>query len=123
MARNEERSNDTANGNSAEIVHKVEVPPKRNVFGEVGAGLWELFLHDAPLDQFKGQSHRKKGLLGITFIFPILDWIATYKPKTFLADAIAGCTIASLAIPQVTKAATPFALAFSAPLNIMVHIF
>ncbi|KAG0562644.1 hypothetical protein KC19_9G162200 [Ceratodon purpureus] len=103
MAQNEEHGNGTTNGSAAEIVplvHKVEVPPKRNVFKEVGSGLWELFFHDAPVDQFKGQSRRKKGLLGLKFIFPILDWITTYTPKMLLADTIAGCTIASLAIPQ-----------------------
>lgn len=106
MARNEGRSDGVTNGSAAEVVplvHKVEVPPKRSVFREVGAGLWELLFHDAPVAQFKGQSRRRKGLLGLKFLFPILDWITTYTPKMLLGDVIAGCTIASLAVPQVSK--------------------
>lgn len=117
MARNEEHGNGATNGSAAEIVplvHKVEVPPKRNVFKEIGAGLWELFFHDAPVDQFKGQSRRKKGLLGLKFVFPILDWITTYTPTMLLADTTAGCTIASLAIPQVRKSEAGSALSFTA---------
>lgn len=104
MARDEERNGHGMTNGSAEVVplvHKVEVPPKRNVFKEIGSGLYELFFHDAPLDQFKGQSRRRKGLLGLKFVFPILEWITTYTPKMLLGDIIAGCTIASLAIPQV----------------------
>lgn len=130
MAQNEEHGNGTTNGSAAEIVplvHKVEVPPKRNVFKEVGSGLWELFFHDAPVDQFKGQSRRKKGLLGLKFIFPILDWITTYTPKMLLADTIAGCTIASLAIPQVrqsgTGSALPFTASFIAMLNFVLMTY
>jgi high affinity sulfate transporter 1 len=106
MARNEGRSDGVTNGSAAEgvpLVHKVEVPPKRNVFREVGAGLWELFFHDAPVGQFKGQSRRRKMLLG---------------------DFIAGCTIASLAVPQVgeTRSATPSPSLFTYnDLSLMSH--
>jgi high affinity sulfate transporter 1 len=127
MARNEGRSDGVTNGSAAEgvpLVHKVEVPPKRNVFREVGAGLWELFFHDAPVGQFKGQSRRRKSLLGLKFLFPILDWITTYTPKMLLGDFIAGCTIASLAVPQVgeTRSATPSPSLFTYnDLSLMSH--
>lgn len=97
----DERESRTGHGEVVPLVHKVEVPPKRNVFQEIGSELWELFFHDAPVDQFKGQTKMKKGILSLKFIFPILDWIPKYNYKMLIADIISGCTIASLAIPQV----------------------
>lgn len=96
----DERESRTGHGEVVPLVHKVEVPPKRNVFQEIGSELWELFFHDAPVDQFKGQTKMKKGILSLKFIFPILDWIPKYNYKMLIADIISGCTIASLAIPQ-----------------------
>lgn len=83
------------------LVHKVVVPPRGSVVKEVGNGLWETFFYDAPVDQFRGQSKRRKSWLGLEFVFPILGWIFTYTPQKFLGDLVAGLTIASLAIPQV----------------------
>ncbi|KAG0562647.1 hypothetical protein KC19_9G162300 [Ceratodon purpureus] len=90
------------NGRPEEVplVHKVVVPPRGGVVKEVGHGLWETFLYDAPLQQFKGQSKRSKSWLGLKFVFPILSWITTYTPRMFASDFVAGLTIASLAVPQ-----------------------
>lgn len=85
------------------LVHKVAVPPKGSIVKEITVGMRETFFYDAPLDKFKGQSKREKGILGLKFLFPILEWITTYTPKKFGGDFIAGLTIASLAIPQVSS--------------------
>jgi len=83
------------------LVHKVTVPPRGGVVKEVSHGLYEMFLYDAPVDQFRGQSKRKKSWLGIQYVFPILGWISSYTPRLFASDLVAGLTIASLAVPQV----------------------
>lgn len=83
------------------LVHRVVVPPRGGVVKEVGRGLWETFLYDAPVNQFRGQSRRKKSWLGLQYVFPILSWIKSYTPHMFFGDLVAGLTIASLAIPQV----------------------
>lgn len=85
------------------LVHQVVVPPKNRFVNEIGRVVRETFFHDvATLDWFKGVSRRGQGLLAIKFAFPILDWLSTYTQKTFLHDLLAGVTIASLAIPQVS---------------------
>lgn len=88
------------------LVHKVVVPPRGGVVQEVGHGLWETFLYDAPVGQFKGQSKSTQGWLGLKFVFPILEWITTYTPKKFASDFVAGLTIASLAVPQASSHAS-----------------
>jgi hypothetical protein len=91
------------NGRPEEVplVHKVVVPPRGNVVNEVRHGLWETFFYDAPVGQFRGRSRRAKSWLGLQYIFPILGWLPSYRPRTFASDFVAGLTIASLAVPQV----------------------
>jgi high affinity sulfate transporter 1 len=62
--------------------------------------LWETFLYDAPVAEFKGQTPRTKAWLSLKFVFPIFGWLSTYKPRMFISDLVAGLTIASLAVPQ-----------------------
>lgn len=83
------------------LVHKVVVPPKGSIVKDIRHGVRETFFYDAPLRQFKGQKGRAKSLLGLQFLFPILEWGSKYTPKKFLGDLLAGLTIASLAVPQV----------------------
>lgn len=87
-------------GEDSPLVHKVVVPPRSGVAKSVGHGLWETFLYDAPVGQFKGQTKRTKAWLGLQYVFPILGWLQTYTLKFFISDFVAGCTIASLAVPQ-----------------------
>jgi len=94
-------------GEDVPLVHKVTVPPRGSVVEEVGHGLWETFLYDAPVAQFKGQSAKRKGWLGLKFVFPIFGWLSTYKPRMFISDFIAGLTIASLAVPQASAIQGP----------------
>ncbi|EOA37411.1 hypothetical protein CARUB_v10011339mg [Capsella rubella] len=81
-------------------VHKVEVPPKQNLFNEFMYTFKETFFHDDPLRHFKDQSVSKKFTLGIQSVFPVIEWGRKYNLKMFRGDLIAGLTIASLCIPQ-----------------------
>lgn len=82
-------------------VHKVGKPPKQDLLKEIKTGLKETFLSDDPLKPFKGQSKKRKLVLGFQTLFPILEWGRDYSFSKFKGDLIAGCTIASLCIPQV----------------------
>ncbi|XP_031491762.1 sulfate transporter 1.3-like isoform X2 [Nymphaea colorata] len=81
-------------------VHRVKVPPRKNVIEEVRTTLREIFFADDPLRSFRGRSRTKKIALGFQAMFPILEWGSQYNYKKFVCDLIAGLTIASLAIPQ-----------------------
>lgn len=81
-------------------VHKVGKPPKQKLLNEFTATLKETFLPDDPLRPFKDQPVRKKFVLGLQTLFPILDWGRDYSFSKFKGDLIAGLTIASLCIPQ-----------------------
>lgn len=85
------------------FVHKVEVPPKQNLFNEFMYTFKETFFHDDPLRHFKDQPKSKKFVLGVQSVFPVFDWGRNYNFKKFRGDLIAGLTIASLCIPQVRK--------------------
>lgn len=82
-------------------IHKVGVPPKQKLFKEIKSAVKETFFHDDPLRSFKDQSKRRKFILGIQAVFPILEWGRKYNLTKFRGDLIAGLTIASLCIPQV----------------------
>jgi hypothetical protein len=88
-------------GEETPLVHKVVVPPKGSIVKEIGYGVKETFFYDAPVAQFRGKSGGTKVILGLKFLFPILDWLSTYTPRKAGGDLLAGLTIASLAVPQV----------------------
>ncbi|XP_076899960.1 sulfate transporter 1.3-like [Bidens hawaiensis] len=81
-------------------VHKVGKPPKQDLLKEIKTALKETFLSDDPLKPFKDQPRRRKFVLGLQTFFPILNWAQDYSFSKFKGDLIAGCTIASLCIPQ-----------------------
>ncbi|KAI3810309.1 hypothetical protein L1987_19921 [Smallanthus sonchifolius] len=81
-------------------VHKVGKPPKQDLLKEIKTALKETFLSDDPLKPFKDQPKKKKFVLGLQTFFPILNWGRDYSFSKFKGDLIAGCTIASLCIPQ-----------------------
>ncbi|KAK1390069.1 Sulfate transporter [Heracleum sosnowskyi] len=81
-------------------VHKVEAPPPISSLRKLKTRLKETFFPDDPLRQFKGQSVKKKWILGAQYAFPILKWGPEYSLQSFKSDIVAGLTIASLAIPQ-----------------------
>lgn len=81
-------------------VHKVGVPAKQNLCKEFRATVKETFFSDEPLRPFKDQTKRRKLVLGLEAIFPILRWARDYNLTKFRGDLIAGLTIASLCIPQ-----------------------
>lgn len=84
-------------------VHKVEPPPHKSTVQKLKSRLKETFFSDDPLRQFKGQSTRRKWILGVQYFFPIFEWGSHYSFRLLKSDMVAGLTIASLAIPQVSK--------------------
>lgn len=83
--------------------YKVGVPPKKNLFAEFSDAVKETFFADDPLRQYKDLPKSKKIWLGLQHVFPVLDWSRKYSLGKFKGDLIAGLTIASLCIPQVSK--------------------
>lgn len=82
-------------------VHKVILPPPKSTLDKFKGKFKEIFFPDDPLRQFKGQSLKRKWLLGAQYLFPILQWGPNYSLNLFKSDVVSGLTIASLAIPQV----------------------
>ncbi|KAL2238838.1 UNVERIFIED_CONTAM: Sulfate transporter 3.1 [Sesamum indicum] len=80
--------------------HRVAVPPPQPFVKSLKNTLKETFFPDDPLRQFKNQPPRRRFILGLQYVFPILEWGPRYTLQFFRADLIAGITIASLAIPQ-----------------------
>ncbi|KAG6434944.1 hypothetical protein SASPL_106589 [Salvia splendens] len=80
--------------------HRVEIPPRQPFSTSLKNTLKETFFPDDPLRQFKNQPPRRRLLLGLQYVFPIIEWGRHYTLGFFKADLIAGITIASLAIPQ-----------------------
>ncbi|XP_074589079.1 sulfate transporter 1.2-like [Curcuma longa] len=85
---------------SGSPVHKVGFPPRRNFARGFTDGLKETFFADDPLRPYKDQPRSKKLLLGLRFLFPVLEWGRDYELSKFKGDIVAGLTIASLCIPQ-----------------------
>ncbi|CAL9091859.1 unnamed protein product [Musa acuminata var. zebrina] len=81
-------------------VHKVGLPPRRNFIGEFSETLKETFFSDDPLRPYKDQPRSRQLVLGLRFLFPVLEWGRSYNLSKFKGDVIAGLTIASLCIPQ-----------------------
>ena len=99
---NLETKEGTPSSEDERYIHKVSVPPKQKLFQEIKSGVKETFFPDDPLRSFKDQTNRRKFILGIRAVFPILEWGRDYNISKFRGDVIAGLTIASLCIPQVT---------------------
>uniref|UniRef100_A0A7N0UDU6 STAS domain-containing protein n=1 Tax=Kalanchoe fedtschenkoi TaxID=63787 RepID=A0A7N0UDU6_KALFE len=81
-------------------VHKVVPPPHKSTLHKLKSRLKETFFSDDPLRQFKGQSAKRKWMLGAQYLFPILEWGPHYSFHLLKSDVVSGLTIASLAIPQ-----------------------
>lgn len=77
------------------LVHKVGNPPRRSVASQVLNTVKETMFPDDPFRQFKGQTTKRKWILGIQYIFPILEWLPNYKLSFLKGDILAGLTIAS----------------------------
>lgn len=86
---------------SNKSIHKVGLPTRRNFIREFGDALKETFFADDPLRPYKDQPKSRKLVLGLQFLFPVLDWGRSYNLSKFKGDVISGLTIASLCIPQV----------------------
>lgn len=62
----------------------------------------ELFLVDDPFDKYRGQSWPQRAKIWLLSVLPVLQWLPNYKLSYLTGDIIAGLTIASLAVPQVS---------------------
>ncbi|KAJ7289920.1 hypothetical protein O6H91_22G002400 [Diphasiastrum complanatum] len=82
------------------FAHKVQVPAHIPLVREFEDAVKEVFFPDDPLRKFRNQTPTKKYLLGLFYVFPIFEWMSTYKLQYLKDDLIAGLTIASLAVPQ-----------------------
>ncbi|KQK19909.1 probable sulfate transporter 3.4 [Brachypodium distachyon] len=80
--------------------HKVSAPERRTTCQALRQRLAEVFFPDDPLHRFKNQPPGKKLVLALQYFFPIFDWGSQYSLRLLRSDAVAGLTIASLAIPQ-----------------------
>lgn len=83
-----------------ECQHRVEVPPSKPFFKNLGISVKETLFPDDPFGQFKDQPFSRKCVMGLRYVIPILEWAPRYTFEFFKSDLIAGITIASLAIPQ-----------------------
>ncbi|GMI98751.1 sulfate transporter 3;1 [Hibiscus trionum] len=83
-----------------QCTHRVAVPPAQPFFMSFKNSLKETFFPDDPLRQFKNKTPSKKLVLGLQYLFPIIEWAPRYSFQFLKSDLISGITIASLAIPQ-----------------------
>lgn len=83
--------------------YKVGFPPKKGLLAEFSDAVKETFFADDPLREYKDQPRSKKLWLSLQHVFPVLDWGRHYTFGKFKGDFVAGLTIASLCIPQVSK--------------------
>ncbi|KAL6338250.1 hypothetical protein AAG906_018514 [Vitis piasezkii] len=83
-----------------ECAHRVAVPPLQPFTKTLKTSLKETFFPDDPLRQFKNQPASRKFILGLQYLFPILEWGPRYSLQFLKADLISGICIASLAIPH-----------------------
>ena len=60
-----------------------------------------LVIDDDPFRKYRGKSTFDRVKLGLFTIFPIFEWLSTYKLSYLPGDIVGGLTIASLAVPQV----------------------
>lgn len=91
------------NPSEAPPVYKVGYPPQKDLTTEFTNALKETFFHDNRLKQYKDQSGPTKLKMGLQFMFPVFDWGRTYNLNKLKGDLVAGLTIASLCIPQVSS--------------------
>eukprot|EP00249_Psilotum_nudum_P023888 c29018_g1_i3 orf=288-2195(+) len=81
--------------------HTVDIPSPTNVFRTLSNKFREILCKRDSISGFQGHNSKsRKFLLWIQHTFPIFEWAPKYRIVHFKADAIAGLTIASLAIPQ-----------------------
>lgn len=80
--------------------HRVEVPPPKPFLTAVKSSLKETFYPDDPFRKFKNQPASKKVVMGLQYVFTILEWAPSYTLNFLKCDLIAGITISSLAVPQ-----------------------
>lgn len=89
---------------SQDLLRTVELPAtslKEEVFDTFDPVRQLLVVKEDPFDDYRGKSLTQKALTFLFWVFPICEWVSTYKPKQLVGDVIGGLTITSLAVPQV----------------------
>lgn len=81
-------------------VHCVNVPPSEGIVQQAKHAVKETLFPDDPFRQFKNQPRSRKCVLGLQYVFPILQWAPKYSLNWLKSDVLSGITIATLAIPQ-----------------------
>lgn len=81
-------------------VHRVSIPDRPTIVKEFEDAIKETFFPDDPLRPFKNQTVSRKLILGLKFVFPVLEWAKGYNFSTFKDDLVAGLTVGSLSISQ-----------------------
>lgn len=84
------------------VLQKMNVPSSEGMstIDEVLKAAKETLFPDDPFRHFKNQPRSRKCILGLQYVFPILEWAPKYTFHMFKSDVVSGITIASLAIPQ-----------------------
>ncbi|KAH9300820.1 hypothetical protein KI387_012403 [Taxus chinensis] len=95
-------------------LHKVSVRPPESMMHSIKDSVKETFFPDDPFKQFKNQPRKRKLLLGVRYIFPILEWAPRYSFKFFRSDLIAE----EKAFVDQTKENSDFEEEFDTELNI-----
>ncbi|MQM12289.1 hypothetical protein Taro_045207, partial [Colocasia esculenta] len=80
--------------------HKVNLASGRGFGASLTSSLKETFFPDDPFRRFKNLSAPGRAWGTLQYYIPILEWGPKYSLGNLRYDALAGLTIASLAIPQ-----------------------
>nr|ABK26681.1 unknown [Picea sitchensis] len=103
MERVDEHGTSTEDLEKAAVFYKVNVndlPVDDSRIGGLRNAVKEMLFPDDPFRRFKNQPTTRKWIIGLQYVFPILEWLPTYSFRLFKSDIVSGITIASLAIPQ-----------------------
>jgi low affinity sulfate transporter 2 len=81
----------------------LSAPDPPRLWQDLISSMWKTALpHENKLSAPKNQPKHKLVLSVLQEAFPILRWCQNYNVTKFKADVIAGLTLASLCIPQVS---------------------
>lgn len=82
--------------------HKVPLP-KPSLRAELGENLEQvtalLRIPREPFKEFKGKRFKSQVYLGLSYVFPIINWLGHYQKKDLVGDILAGLAVWSL-IPE-----------------------
>eukprot|EP01018_Ginkgo_biloba_P022095 Gb_22837 [translate_table: standard] len=77
-------------------VHEVGIRPPESMLHCIEGAVRETLFPDDPFRQFKNQPAKRQCLLGIQYLFPILEWAPRYSFDFFKSDGISYAKLAHL---------------------------